>query len=125
MRKINKVLTIILLIAILLITVNNVFAMDPEAVTNTIDTIKNQANTTKVNTDSIAKTVGTIIAYLRNAAIIIGIVLIVIIGIRYMTGSVEEKVDYKKSFIPLIVGIIVVMAATSIASFLFGLFTQS
>lgn len=38
-----------------------------------------------------------------------------------MLGSVEEKAEYKKSFIPLIVGAIVVVAATSIASLIFSI----
>lgn len=38
-----------------------------------------------------------------------------------MLGSVEEKADYKKSFIPLIIGIILVVAAASIATFIFNM----
>lgn len=38
-----------------------------------------------------------------------------------MTGSLEEKAEYKKSFIPLIVGIIVIMAATAIATTIFSI----
>ena len=41
-----------------------------------------------------------------------------------MMGSVEEKAEYKKSFIPLVVGILVIMAATSIATLLFSTFSQ-
>ena len=36
-------------------------------------------------------------------------------------GSVEEKAEYKKSFMPLIIGIILVVCATSIASFIFNM----
>ena len=47
-----------------------------------------------------------------------------ILGIKYMMGSVEEKADYKKSLVPLIVGIIVVMAATQIMTMIFGFFNK-
>ena len=40
---------------------------------------------------------------------------------KYMLGSVEEKADYKKSFIPLIIGVTIVFAATSIANLLLGI----
>lgn len=43
------------------------------------------------------------------------------LGVKYMLGSVEEKAEYKKSFVPLIVGAVVVMAATQIATMLFSL----
>ena len=38
-----------------------------------------------------------------------------------MLGSVEEKAEYKKSFMPLIIGIILVVSATTIATFIFNM----
>ncbi len=117
MKKLTKILTVVLLVAIIVMSVSEVFGAG--AIINQIETSANSAN---VNTSSIAGMAGKIIAYLRNAAVIIGVIIIIILGIKYMTGSVEEKAGYQKSFVPLIIGIIVVVAATSIASFLFGLF---
>ena len=60
----------------------------------------------------------------RNSWIMFGMVAVVIIsilGIKYMMGSTEERAEYKKSFIPLIVGIIVVVAAASIATAMFSI----
>ncbi len=117
MKKVTKILTIVLLVAMIVMSASNVFAQ----ASNILGTIENSANTT-VNMGTLPQTIGKVIAYIRNAAIIIGVVIIIILGIKYMLGSVEEKAGYQKSFVPLIVGIIVVMAATSIASFLFSLF---
>lgn len=61
------------------------------------------------------------LATVRNISAIIAVFVIVFLGIKYMMGSVEEKAGYKKSFIPLIVGAILVVAATTIATFLFSL----
>lgn len=115
MKKLTKVLTVVLLVAMIVMAVTPVFAAS-----GIINQIEQGANTS-VNTEPIAKTVGKIVAYLRNAAVIIGVIIIIILGIKYMTGSVEEKAGYQKSFVPLIVGIVIVMAATSIASFLFDI----
>ena len=116
MKKLTKILTVVLLVAMIVMTVSNVFAAS-----SILDDIEKAANDATVDTSKISSMAGTLIAYLRNAAVIIGVVIIIILGIKYMTGSVEEKAGYQKSFVPLIVGIIVVVAATSIASFLFGL----
>lgn len=116
MKKLTKILAVVLLVAIIVMSVSNVFAAS--SIINEIETSAKNAN---VDTGSISQMAGRIIAYLRNAAVIIGVIIIIILGIKYMTGSVEEKAGYQKSFIPLIVGIVVVVAATSIASFLFGL----
>ncbi len=116
MKKVTKILTIVLLVAMIVLSVSEVFAAG-----GLISNIEAASNTT-VNMGTLPQTIGKVIAYIRNAAIIIGVVIILILGIKYMTGSVEEKAGYQKSFVPLIVGIVVVMAATSIASFLFSLF---
>lgn len=116
MKKVTKILTIVLLVAMIVISVSEVFAAG-----GLIANIE-AASSTTVNMGTLPQTIGKVIAYIRNAAIIIGVVIIIILGIKYMLGSVEEKAGYQKSFVPLIVGIIVVMAATSIASFLFSLF---
>ena len=116
MKKLTKILTIILLVAMLVMVTTNVFAAD-----TIIGQIENGAKNANVDTTKISGTVGTIIAYLRNAAVIIGVIIIIVLGIKYMTGSVEEKAGYQKSFVPLIVGIVIVMAATSIAAFLFDI----
>ena len=65
---------------------------------------------------------GKILGFLRNASYIIGVIVLVVLGIKYMMGSLEEKAEYKKSLIPLVVGVIIVMGATTIATFLFNTF---
>ena len=65
---------------------------------------------------------GKIMGFIRNIAVIGGVIILMILGVKYMTGSLEEKADYKKSMIPLIVGILVVMAATTIMTFIINFF---
>ena len=60
-------------------------------------------------------------AMIRNIAVIASVIIIMVIGVKYILGSVEEKAEYKKTFLPLIIGIILVVAATSIASFIFNM----
>lgn len=71
--------------------------------------------------NSIAGKAANIVATLRNIAAIAAVVIIAILGIKYMLGSVEEKAEYKKSFMPLIVGIVVVLASTLIAAMIFSM----
>ena len=60
-----------------------------------------------------------------NILLICGVIIAVLIGsimgIKFMIGSVEEKAEYKKSFMPLIIGIILVVSATTIAAFIFNM----
>lgn len=113
MKKTMKILTV-LLIAILMITfATNVFAADV-----TFDSL--QPNYEGDSTTLVSKA-NNIMGLIRNVAIIASVIILMVLGVKYMLGSVEEKADYKKSFIPLIIGIILVVAATSIASFIFSM----
>ena len=38
-----------------------------------------------------------------------------VIGIKYMMGSAEEKAEYKKTMIPYLVGAVILFAAVNIA----------
>ena len=45
----------------------------------------------------------TIIATLRNIAAIVSVLVITILGIKYMVGSVEERAEYKKTMLPIVI----------------------
>ena len=49
----------------------------------------------------------TIISIIRIIGIIVTVICLMLIGIKYMTGSVEEKADYKKSMIPYLIGVFI------------------
>lgn len=55
-----------------------------------------------------------IIYVLRLVGTGISIIAIIILGIKYMIGSVEEKAEYKKTFGAYILGIIFIFATTNI-----------
>lgn len=66
---------------------------------------------------------GTIIKVLRNVSIIITVLVITIVGIRFMLGSVEEKAEYKKTSINIIIGVGLITLVTSIVDVIFTAFT--
>lgn len=68
---------------------------------------------------------GKILGLIQAASGIAAVILIAVFGFKFIMGSANEKADYQKSFIPLIVGVVVVFAATSIANLIFGTFTST
>ena len=120
MKKTMKILAV-LLVAILLITfTTNVFAATGTAVKPS-DLDEKIDFGSSDDTDSLMKKAGKIMGMIRNISAIAAVIIIMVLGVKYMLGSVEEKAEYKKSFMPLIVGIVLVVAATSIATFIFGI----
>lgn len=68
---------------------------------------------------SVLKYIGIIITVLRNISIIVTILVIIILGIKYMLGSVQDKADYKKSYISIIAGVVFITVVTSIIEVIF------
>ena len=118
MKGTVKIIAMLLVVMTLVMVSTQVFAIDAKGI---VDSIEGTAKTTGTN-DSLNATAGKIVALIRNIAVIAGVILLSVLGIKYMLGSAEEKADYKKSLIPLVVGIIVVMAASQIVTMIFGFF---
>lgn len=64
---------------------------------------------------------GQIIGVVRTVGVLVAVVILLILGIKYMVGSAEEKADYKKSMIPYIVGAVLIFAASTIAGIVYDM----
>lgn len=113
MRKTVKILTVLLVAVMVISMFSTVFAsgMTPNDVT---------ADYSHVDSTNIKSIAGSILGWVRNIAAILSVVLIAILGVKFMLGSTEERADYKKSFMPLVIGLFVVLAASTIASWIWG-----
>ncbi len=57
---------------------------------------------------------GTIITVIRVIGIAVTVICLIIIGIKYMTGTIQEKADYKKSMIPYLIGVFIFFTLSQI-----------
>lgn len=57
---------------------------------------------------------GTIFNVITTAGIVVMVITLMIIGIKYMLGSVQEKAEYKKTMIPYIVGALFVLGISTV-----------
>lgn len=55
--------------------------------------------------EDVVKRGSIIVDAIRIIGIIVTVICLMLIGIKYITGSVEEKADYKKSMIPYLIGV--------------------
>ena len=71
---------------------------------------------------SIIKTMGgQIIGVVRTVGVLVAVVILLILGIKYMIGSAEEKADYKKNMVPYLVGAVLIFAASTIAGIVYDM----
>lgn len=111
--KLNKILITVLCFSMIIVMSATVFAT----------TIGDVEVSPKVDGDgaTVAKTVGNnIVGIIKVVGIILSVGCLMILGIKYMMGSAEEKAEYKKTFIPYLVGAILLFGAAAFASQIYG-----
>ena len=111
-----KIITTILMVIFMVCTISQV------ALAN--DVIGGITIEEPSDVSELQKMAGKVLGLIQVAAAVAAIVLIAVFGFKFIMGSANEKADYQKSFIPLIVGVVVVFAATSIAKLLFSTFAS-
>lgn len=65
-----------------------------------------------------------IIGIIRTIGTVIAVVVIMILGIKYMFGTVEEKANYKGTMIPYLIGAIMLFTIPNIVGIIYDLVKQ-
>ena len=116
MKRQTKIASIMLIVFMVAITVSNiVLAVDiPGKIT---EISKGNAN---ANATEVVKLGATIVTIMQTVGIVVAVVILLVIGIKYMIGSAEEKAEYKKTMIPYLVGAILIFASTTIVNVVYN-----
>ena len=113
--KLMKIATVIATILMLVLVGSNVvYGLTPTDL---------KANTSATGTTEIQNFGGNIMGVINVVGVVVAVVVLMVIGIKYMMGSAEEKAEYKKTMIPYIVGAVLVLGASSIVKIIFGAIT--
>ena len=83
----------------------------------------NELTGTPVNSTRAKNLGNSIITVLSTVGSIISVIVLVIIGIKYMLGSVEEKAEYKRSLMPYFIGSVILFGASFFAGIIYNLAT--
>ena len=62
----------------------------------------------------------TILGVIRVIGTIIAVAMIMILGVKYMMGSADQKAEYRKSMLPYFVGAILLFAATNLTDAIYN-----
>lgn len=115
MKKTNKVIIALCIILMIVMIGVTSFASDDGITPSSFKPI-NPSSTTQITTLG-----GQIIGVVRTVGVLIAVVILLILGIKYMVGSAEEKADYKKSMIPYLVGAVLIFGASAIAGIIYDM----
>ena len=118
MKKQVKMITTILMIVMVLATfASSVFANSQEK--TVLNNIKDGGTT--VDTDSVQNFGKAIVSVVRVVGVIVAVIVLLILGIKYMVGSAEERAEYKKTMVPYIVGAVLIFASTTLVGVIYDL----
>lgn len=67
---------------------------------------------TAADVDPIVELANPIIGTIKTVGVVIAVITLILLGIKYMTGSIEEKAEYKKTMIPYLIGAVLIVAIT-------------
>lgn len=110
-KKAMKIISVLSIIVCIIMAVTPVFAFSPVDMKNKVDTN---------NTDDIGNIGGKLMGIIQVVGVVIAVLVLMVLGVKYMMGSAEEKAEYKKTMIPYIVGAILIFAAATIANAIYN-----
>lgn len=103
-----KILIILAVILILILLVSNIALA---TIDTNIDTIKPD--------DGFSDVGNRILGVIKVVGAFVSVGMTMVVGIKYMTSSVEEKAEYKKTAIAYLIGAILIFATTQLIDFVY------
>lgn len=117
MKKSLKIFAVVLMAMLVVFSVSTFsYADSAKDVVTDIN-----ADTTGIDSSGMKSIAGRVLGLLQIVSAILAVILIAYLGFKMVLGSANEKADVQKQFIPLIIGVTIVFAATSIANLLLGI----
>lgn len=110
MKKSVKIINALAIVLVLTLVLSNIaMAVNPATITG--DT----TGTTKIT--NVGK---QIVGVVQVVGSVISVLMIVVLGIKYMLGSAEEKSEYKKTMVPYLIGAVLIFAASNLAGMVYS-----
>ena len=113
-KKVQKIVAVLML-TIMLVSMVNVISL-------AADITPKDITAGEVKSDSIKTAGRNLVGVFQAIGIVLSVVVLTVIGIKYLMGSAEEKADYKKSLIPYVIGAALVFTASVFAQSIYEFF---
>lgn len=85
-----------------------------------IDSIQTDSAGATTASSGLMTVVGKLLGFLQIASGIVAVLMIAIVGFNYIIATPQVKDEMKNKMLPIIIGIVLVFGATSVAKFLIG-----
>ena len=114
MKKSIKIVSVVLMILAMVLVSTSVFAAEEGEYRPTSVSFDTS------NTENVQNLGSRILGIIRVVGTIAAVAMLIILGIKYMMGSAEERAEYKKTLFPYFIGAILIFAATNLADIVYS-----
>ncbi len=122
MKKILKISLMFVIVMYILNTFINPVLASSDVLTNTgIGEDLNVYNSNPPDSSTLNDKAGVILGVIRVIGTLISVGVLMVLGIKYMMGSVEEKAEYKKTFTLYIIGAFLLFTGTLLPSVIYDI----
>ncbi len=122
-------MTIIFLLIVIMSITNVSFAADAidEKDMTGFDVIDNLAEwivDNDITSEKIQSRAQIVMGIVNVVGVISSVLVLMILGIKYMSSSIEEKAEYKKTFIYYVLGAVLLFVAPTLANIIYNISIQ-
>lgn len=115
----------VLIISVIIITLLTVIIPTYSYADNSLDSLGlddlDDYKGTNPGSEKLKSKANIIFLYLRTIGIVVSVVALIVIGIKYMMGSVEEKATYKQTLLPYLIGAILLFTGSFIPQMIYDI----
>ncbi len=120
--KLSKVFSVVMIAVMLVASLSNVAFAAGQTAGNAVSLDPSKLTGTNSNATSNITTMGQkIIGLIQTVGSVVAVIVLVVLGIKYMMGSAEEKAEYKKTLMPYVIGAILIFAASNVAGIVYSM----
>ena len=120
-KTLQKVLSVLVLVAMIVSMASTIVLASETSVVTPKDITRDDADPS-ITTGTIDKAGRNIVSILQAVGVVLSVVMLIVIGIKYMMGSAEEKAEYKKTLMPYVIGAALIFAASVFAQVAYDFF---
>lgn len=122
-------MTIIFLLIVIMSITNVSFAadaIDEKDMTgfDVIDDLAEWIVDNDITSEKIQSRAQIVMGIVNVVGVISSVVVLMILGIKYMSSSIEEKAEYKKTFIYYVLGAVLLFVAPTLANIIYNISIQ-
>ncbi len=111
--KILKIIILFLIVGFMPIKGYTASSSKVSPKSDTLGDLSEYAQTQEVST-KFSDMVGVILGVVQTIGSLLAVVCLIVLGVKYMMGSIEEKAEYKKTLMPYLLGAIMVFGISNL-----------